>query len=286
MPLSITPISRVNTSMVMMNTPASLATDSAMPAPTATPRTVVSSADFALLPTLSGLDARVTLHGPGDAGPFTFTLAPDPRASLVQDAPNVIRVTRPVTTYGDDGSPQGIIQTEYLIQDPTALDSSPDPASIVRSGPVTMTLAPASSTEATGTREVAVTLDPAWLGDSRRVFPVTVDLPVVTADAAIHSGVFGTLDSCAPRQGAVQTALLVGREGAAPATGRPTLTRRTCWRARRSTAHEKGGAAAESGGVLSYQGRDRERSGWCVTGPEPAWDWGRAGSANERSRPR
>jgi len=215
MPLSITPISRANTSMVMMmNTPASLATgsatptDSATPAPTATPRTVVSSADFALLPTLSGLDARVTLHGP-----FIFSLAPDPRAALVQDAPNVIRVTRPVTTYADDGSPQGIIQTEYVIQDPTARDSSPDPASVVRSGPVTLTLAPASSAEATGTREVAVTLDPAWLGDSRRVFPVTVDLPVVTADAAIHSGVFGTLSSCAPDAPAAQTALLVGVAG-------------------------------------------------------------------------
>jgi len=55
-----------------------------------------------------------------------------------------------------------------------------------------------------------VTLDPAWLGDPRRVFPVTVDLPVVTADAAIHSGVFGTLSSCAPHARAAQTALLVG----------------------------------------------------------------------------
>jgi len=204
------PVSATNSpTTTSTDSPTPVLTDRATPAPTATPRTVVSSADFALLPTLSGLDARVTLHGPGDAGPFTFSLALDPRAALEQETDGTIRVTRPITTYADDGSPRVTIQTEYVLPGPTVLDSSPDPAAVVRTGPATMTL----TTAPNGRQAVAVAVDPAWLGDPRRAFPVTVDLPVVTAYAAIHSGVIGTLSSCAPRQEAVQTALLVGREG-------------------------------------------------------------------------
>ncbi len=89
---------------------------------------------------------------------------------------------------------------------PIARDSSPDPVSVGFSGPVTMTLASPSS----GTQQVTLTIDSAWLHDPGRVFPVSLDLPIVTSLAAWHSGRFGTVSSCAPSTRAPLARMVVG----------------------------------------------------------------------------
>lgn len=58
-----------------------------------------------------------------------------------------------------------------------------------------------------------MTVNPTWLQDARRVFPVRVDLPIVTAYAAVHTGTFGTVSSCAPTTRAPQAEVVVGAAG-------------------------------------------------------------------------
>ena len=178
-----------------------------LPSPTSTP-VRPSSADFILRPTTSGLDARVVINGPNDGGPFLFDLAPDPRTSLVQRADGSIAVTRPVTTNGDNGNPLTIIQTEYIVQNPVVVDNNGDPTAVVETGPATMTLQPATS----GRRSISLAIDHAWLNDPARVFPIHLDIPVVTAESAIRSGTFGTVNNCQPNKPASETDMIVGAE--------------------------------------------------------------------------
>ncbi len=63
-----------------------------------------------------------------------------------------------------------------------------------------------------GVQRVSISIDPAWLADPRRAFPVSVVLPVATTYAAIQTGQFGTLASCDPRLPALQTGIVVGAE--------------------------------------------------------------------------
>jgi len=171
--------------------------------------TVVSS-DLSLRATASGVDARVVLHGPSETGPFTLTIAPDPSTNtqLAQDADGTIEAIQPITTYGDDGvNPVVVTQTEYIVQPPSTTDSNADPAALVSSGPVTPTLAPTAGI----TQYVTLAVDPAWLNNPHRAFPVTLDLPILTADGAVNTGVFGTANSCAPNA-KISQAVVVGTE--------------------------------------------------------------------------
>ena len=54
-------------------------------------------------------------------------------------------------------------------------------------------------------------VDPAWLADPHRVFPVTLDLPLVTMYSLYHTGVLGTVTSCQPALPSPLTDIVVGR---------------------------------------------------------------------------
>lgn len=167
--------------------------------------------DLALRSIATGLDVRLVLHNANASGPFTLALAPDPTTNmqLTQDPDGLIRALRPITDYGDDGvSPYVITQTEYLVQTPSATDSSTDPAAPANTGPVTSTLVSTAGI----TQYVTLAIDPAWLHDAHRVFPVVVDLPIATAHAAVNTGLFATVNSCAPNTPASPADLVVGVE--------------------------------------------------------------------------
>lgn len=173
--------------------------------------TVRSRSDLALRPTVSGLDLRLVLHGPGAGGQVLIALKPDPRLQYVeQDASGDVHLRRDVTVYRDDGSAFTVEAAEYTIQAPTAVDSSADPAAPAPTGPVSITVAPAEP----GEQDLAIAIDPAWLAAPGRVFPVNVDVPIVTAYSTAYTGLFGTLNSCAPATLAPLTEVVVGVEGA------------------------------------------------------------------------
>lgn len=169
-----------------------------------------SPSDVAVRATISGVDLRVTVHSASEAGPIVFSLLPDMRAQVAQDASGVIRVTRAITVYDDTGSPGVMIQPEYLIASPIAVDSGTDPATPVSTGPASIALVPGS----TGQQNLAISIDPAWLHDAHRTFPVRLDVPIATVYSAVHTGWLGTVNSCAPAAQAAQTDVIVGVEGA------------------------------------------------------------------------
>ncbi len=180
---------------------------------TATPVTVTWApppvADVSLQAVSAGLDVRLVLHNAKSSGPFTLALAPDPSTNIqfMQNQDGAIDAVQPITTYGhDDVTTDVLTQTEYTVESPLATDSSTDPAAPANVGPVTSTLV---STGAI-TRYVSLAADPAWLNDPHRTFPVTLDVPIETASAALQSGVFGTLNSCAANRLAPTTDLVVG----------------------------------------------------------------------------
>src|SRR5205085_844204 len=179
-------------------------------APSTVPATRTAATDLSLRSTISGLDVRFVLHNAGAAGPYVLSVAPDARLQLSQDGEGAIRMTRAITDYGDDGvTPSMIKVPEYIVQPPLALDSSTDPAAPARTGPTSMTLAPTSS----GQPMVTVSVDPTWLHDPARVFPVQVDVPIATAYSLANTGVFGTVNRCAPAVRAPLASVVVGVEG-------------------------------------------------------------------------
>jgi len=168
-----------------------------------------TQSDLALRATGSGLDARLVLHSASEGGPFGIALASSPGTGVMQDGTGAIRVTQAITQYGDDGAGFNVItQTEAVMQPPVATDSSADPVASVNTGPATATVAQGSA----GSQIVTVSIDPTWLHAPGRVFPVNLDLPILTANAELRSGAFGTVNSCAPDTSAPPTTLVVGAE--------------------------------------------------------------------------
>lgn len=84
-----------------------------------------------------------------------------------------------------------------------------DPAAPADAGAVSMTL----GTGATGATTLALRVDPAWLGRHAQSYPIVVDLPVMTADGYGQTGVFGTVNICAPGVAAPPTEMVVGVQG-------------------------------------------------------------------------
>lgn len=149
---------------------------------------------------------RLVVHDRAEAGPFAVALALDPRTSLLHDADGSVTVTRVITDYTDAGVPAPNTVGEYVIKPPIVIDGSPDPAAPVLAAPATMTL------RAAPTPELVISIDPGWLNDPRRVFPLRVDLPIITAYAEASSGVFGAVNSCAPAVPAPLSDMIVGAE--------------------------------------------------------------------------
>jgi len=170
-----------------------------------------SPSDVAVRATASGLNVRVTLHSADEVAPIALSLALDPRTYLKQQSNGVIVVTQPITDYGDDPSnttPIVTQQPEYIVETPSAIDSATDPAAAVQTGPVSMSLTPLIS----GGQGLTLTVDPAWAHDAHRVFPVHLDLPILTGESGVHTGLFGTVSSCAPNTPVPPTGLVVGSE--------------------------------------------------------------------------
>lgn len=168
-----------------------------------------SPSDVIVRATSVGAEVSVLLHSASEAGPIVLSLAPDPRTYLDQKPSGAIVAIRPITTSDDTGAPVVVQSPEYVVNAAAATDSGTDPATPAQVGKVAMAL----STDPTGPRTLALTVDPAWIHDPARVFPVRVDLPIATAYGAAHSQVLGTVDSCAAASPAAP-AVVVGVEGA------------------------------------------------------------------------
>jgi len=180
------------------------------------PGVVPSGSDLSLRATSTGLDARVVLHNASESGSFVLTLAPDPRTQLVQDPSGAITVTQAVTDYGDDGvTPYVVTQTEYMIQPALATATTSAPASPVDVGAVAMRL----GTSASGAPTLTLSVDSAWLSRHASSYPIAVDLPILTEDGYGQTGVFGTVNSCAPTTPAPPTEMVVGVQGSCTYNG-------------------------------------------------------------------
>lgn len=173
--------------------------------------TAGAGTDVALHQTISGLDVRFVLHGANQPGPFDLAVTPDPRTHLVQGASGIITVEQTIPLFRPDGTQYGTNEeVEYVLARPIARDAGGDAVSQGTSGPARLTLAMSGGTA----QQIAVSIDPTWLQDAKRVFPITVDIPVLTALAAGKSGIFGTLNSCAADAPAPLARVVVGAQGA------------------------------------------------------------------------
>lgn len=171
---------------------------------------VAPATDLALRSTAEGLDARVILHSRTQAGSLAFTLNVPPNFHLVQEANGSISVNETITAYSDQGKPALTEESsEYHIELPVVRDASADGSAATSYGTAAMALGP----RAGDTQQVSVTIDPIWLQDTRRTFPVQLDLPVVTGPAAGETGLFGTLSSCQPDLPAPAARMVVGAQG-------------------------------------------------------------------------
>jgi len=170
-----------------------------------------TTSDLSLQSTVSGLDARVVIHNAGERGPFTLSLGADPSMLISQDASGAIQVAQPISSYNpmSGTTTASVTRTEYTVQTPILIDSSTAVTAPVSTGPATMTL----TADPSGGQDVTVSVDPAWLNDPGRVFPATLDLPIVTAYSSAQTGLWGTVNNCAPNQPAPQTEVVVGVAG-------------------------------------------------------------------------
>ena len=200
--------------------------------------TQASSPAVSVHATISGVDIHLDLSDPSQAEPIVFTANPDARLKAVQDGDGSIRFYRTIARAGDDGvSTYSLYQTEYRVLPPVVTDSSSDPAAVVRSGTATLSLDTTNASQPS----IGVAIEPAWLDDPSRVYPVHIDLPVATSYAMSHSEQFGTVSSCAPDQPAPRTDVVVGTEGSCTYNGQlhfdtsslvygsPTIASATLW---------------------------------------------------------
>ncbi len=158
--------------------------------------------------TTSGLALHVTLPDPTEAGNIGFALALDPKTHL-QDANGEFIITRPITEYDDHGGSYVMQNPEYVIEPPVVRDSGGAADSAVLTAPISAELTSAPA----GPLSLALHIDPAWLHDPHRAFPVTIDLKVVTGDDHLHTRMFGTVSKCSPDMPAPRTDMVVGRVG-------------------------------------------------------------------------
>ena len=166
----------------------------------------IATGDLSVRSTATGFSVRAVIHSAGHGNTVTLDLQPDAGARLEQQATGQIAVIRDQPTYSDTGAQTGTQPMPgTIIEAPVVRDASPDPAAQGASAPASLALATAG-----GNQSVTVTIEPAWLQNPARIFPVTVDLPVADAIEASKSGLFGTLSSCAPNAPAPISRVVVG----------------------------------------------------------------------------
>jgi hypothetical protein len=141
--------------------------------------------DYALRQIVSGLDARITFHSAPQSERVIFNLNPDERATTTQDASG-IEVQQQVQLC-DGCAPAEAV--EYRVGAPLLRDSSTDVTGVVQSGNVGAAL----STSGPGPTQIILSLDQSWLADPARVYPVALDVPVVTAYAGALTGTLARL---------------------------------------------------------------------------------------------
>ncbi len=215
---SIVPPTASSTATAMAEPTASpTPTMTSIDTPTSQPTSMSSAASLMLHATTSGLEARLTVHSVSEQGPFVFALSLEPGTSLVQDPNGTIKITRPITESDDNGNPIVVTQTEYFVENPYVGDQADPLQALIQTQPANMTLLPQDN----GMQRIAVSIDPQWLHDARRVFPVSLTVPIVTAYSALYTGLSTTESSCTPDRAMPQIGLVVGVEG--PCTYRSNM---------------------------------------------------------------
>jgi hypothetical protein len=175
-------------------------------------------------PTISGLDLQVTLPAPVLTGSVMLSLAattvqtgtlarsvqgisPTAPVQVMQQPDGTIRIQRPQQVCGSQGC-QTVTAPALYLDPPLVQDSSAGALAAAQPGPASVQLTSQGTSD-----QIAISLDPIWLAASTRVWPVHIDVPVVTASSAAQSGVSGTLQSCAPISPAQGTRIVVGSAG-------------------------------------------------------------------------
>lgn len=175
---------------------------------------ILPAVDLTLQPTFAGFTLRVTLHSPQQHGRVDLVLQVDPHASVQADATGALLITRTVQACGSTGcgSPQhpaAVEQPEFVIGKPVVRDSNPTSSSVLNVPAVTVQLGSRQSS----LQPLSLAIAPSWLAVRARVFPVTVDVPILTALAAINSGTFATVNSCASTTSLPMANVEVGVQG-------------------------------------------------------------------------
>ena len=183
---------------------------------------IVPGADLTLRTSLYGYDLHVVLRDPRVSGQLDLTLMPDPRALIGQTAQGGIAVTHPEQGCGSSGCVAPDQQTDFVVGPALVQDSRPDLAATLGSGPLTIALAPATApSDGSGralpgvARQLRLRIDPRWLHDPRRVFPVLLDVPV--SGGSVQAA--ATVASCTPTTPVLPMQLLVGKDGPKDAAG-------------------------------------------------------------------
>ncbi len=138
--------------------------------------------------TVEGLAVSFTLTGPGSLSNLAVNLALDPQSSVTANGTSSYQIARPVTQYADNGSPIVQQAPEYYLERATAADSA---TGAVTGGSLTTDLAVVGSAQ-----RLTLHLDPTWLTDARRAFPIRVDVPIVSAFDAHYAATTGTVADC------------------------------------------------------------------------------------------
>ena len=159
-------------------------------------------------PTVTGMDVRLTLQRALDSGRIALTLTTDPDIALVKAPDGLVRGTRTVSTHSTDGSPYSYAESEYVLGAPIVRDSGGDARASDFTAQTMLALGPPIAG-----REVLLTVDPQWLSDPARVYPIHIDLPITTAASALYSRRFASVSSCAPGLPGPLARVVVGVQG-------------------------------------------------------------------------
>jgi len=174
-----------------------LATGTGVLSPTAVQFTggtpVGTAANLAVTSTISGFSLQVQLQQPPQAGALGVQLNPDQRLALVSRPDGTIVAQSSETRYADDGvsgyksdSPHFIISTP-LIEDAAGV-AAPAPSG----GASSLQVANGPN----GKPSLTLGVDPTWLANPARVYPVHITLRVDTALSVLDAGRTSSTTAC------------------------------------------------------------------------------------------
>lgn len=159
-------------------------------------------------PRFNGIVARAVITDATAPTSITLTLTPNANqnTTITKDADDSIVVSHPQQVCGDAGCRTLTAPAFYIL--PPTLESTGD---VAATGAASLfTLALASNTEET---TLTLSVNPRVLGGIATHAPVTVDIPVETADARAGSGTFAPISSCVTTDVVPSAKVLVGTDG-------------------------------------------------------------------------